>query len=81
MRTQSLLHDLSALPPEAQKQVAQFVAFLRLHYKATATPKKAKRSDISTESFVGMWQGRDDMPDSTAWVRGIRHTHWAERNG
>lgn len=81
MRTQSILHDLSALPPAARKEVAQFVAFLRLRYKPTARPSRAKRSDLSKESFVGMWQDRDDMPDSTAWMRCIRRAHWAERNG
>ena len=81
MRKQNLLHELSTLPPEAQKQVAQFVAFLLSRYKPTASPKRAKCPEISKESFVGMWHDREDMADGTAWVRSIRHTQWTRRNG
>ena len=28
------------------------------------------------EPFVGMWKYRQDLEDSTAWVRSIRHQHW-----
>jgi hypothetical protein len=28
------------------------------------------------EPFVGMWKDRQDLEDSTAWVRSIRHQHW-----
>ncbi|EAW36867.1 hypothetical protein [Lyngbya sp. PCC 8106] len=28
------------------------------------------------EPFVGMWKDRQDIEESTAWVRSIRHQHW-----
>lgn len=79
-RKETLLKDFSVLPPVAPKQVEDFVAFLRLRNNGRAVPRRLKPSDISKESFVGMWEGREDMQDSTTWVRDIRHTHWAKRN-
>jgi|GEM_PF-569920 len=29
-------------------------------------------SDLESEAFVGMWRDRDDMRDSSAWVRKLR---------
>ena len=43
----------------------------------------AKRAILNSENwqdepFVGMWKDRQDLEDSTAWVRSIRHQHWIE---
>ncbi len=42
---------------------------------------KLQASEIRSENwqdqpFVGMWKSRQDLEDSTAWVRSIRHQHW-----
>lgn len=31
---------------------------------------------IEHEPFVGMWRDREEMSDSTAWVREVRKKHW-----
>ena len=31
-----------------------------------------------TKAFVGMWRNREDMSDSSAWVRNKRETHWGK---
>jgi hypothetical protein len=38
--------------------------------------KKAKKSKLKNEPFIGMWKDRDDMSGSGAWVRGLRRRHW-----
>ena len=68
--------DFAHLPLEAQRQVADFVAFLRQrHQKLEATPKAAG-SDLSHEPFVGIWQDRPEIEDSSAWVRDLREQEW-----
>jgi hypothetical protein len=53
-----------------------FLAFLRTRYKNAAAPKNKPLPDLTQEKFVGMWRDREEMRDSSAWVRNIRTTHW-----
>ena len=32
---------------------------------------------IETEPFIGMWRDREEMADSTAWVRRLRARQWS----
>ena len=75
MTTPQLLQDFTSLPPEAQKQVTDFVAFLKVRY-GTVPRKKAKPGKLSDEPFVGMWKDREDMRDSVKWVRELRRREW-----
>lgn len=75
MTTPQLLQDFTSLPPEAQKQVTDFVAFLKVRY-GTVPRKKTKLGKLADEPFVGMWKDREDMQDSTKWVRGLRRNEW-----
>lgn len=68
----------SRLPPEAQKQVTDFIAFLQTRYQPTR-PRKSPRPRLAKEPFVGIWRERADLQDSTAWVRKTRASEWAER--
>ena len=60
------------LPPEAQKQGRDFIAFLQARYASTHLLKKAKRTKLANEAFIGIWRNREDLKDSGAWVRSIR---------
>ncbi|MCC5630606.1 hypothetical protein LC613_22425 [Nostoc sphaeroides CHAB 2801] len=33
--------------------------------------------DLINDSFIGMWSDRQDLADSTAWVRGVRENEWS----
>lgn len=65
-----------SLPPEAQQQVLDFVAFLKTRYPTVSPLKKSKRIKLTDEPFIGMWQDRDDMQDSALWVRNLRQHEW-----
>jgi len=78
MQQDKIYNDISTLPPEAQRQVADFVAFLRARYKTSQTPKIAKRDSILNEPFIGMWKDREDMKDSRKWLRNVRKSEWGE---
>jgi hypothetical protein len=67
--------DISSLPPEAQKQIQDFVANVKARY-TSASKLKTRRGLLTDEPFIGMWRGRDDLQDSTAWVREVRRQEW-----
>lgn len=79
METANIAREIASLPPEAQRQVMDFVAFLKARYPTTQPVKKTRRTRLADEPFIGMWQDREDMRDSTAWVRSLRQREW-ERN-
>ncbi|MBM4457008.1 MAG: DUF2281 domain-containing protein [Chloroflexi bacterium] len=76
MEATVLVRDIISLPPEAQKQVSDFVAFLKTRYATTPRVRKAKRIKLADEPFIGMWRDREDMQDSSAWVRRLRQSEW-----
>ena len=76
MEKQRLLQELAALPPEGRRQVERLVLMLKKRYARSTSRRKAKRSPLSHEMFVGMWKDREDLEDSSAWVRSIRKSEW-----
>jgi hypothetical protein len=76
MTSEDILREIVSLPPEGQRLVADFVAFLRHRYKTSPSLENAESLDLIDEAFIGMWQDRDDMLDSTAWVRQSRESEW-----
>ncbi|MBI3942500.1 MAG: DUF2281 domain-containing protein [Chloroflexi bacterium] len=62
------------LPPEAQQQVVDLIISLENQYipATRKTKKHIKRRVLVDEPFIGMWRDRDDIKDSSAWVRQIR---------
>jgi hypothetical protein len=77
MTDEEILREINALPPEAQRQLEDFISFLRERYK-DAQSKTAPTSDLESEPFVGMWRDREDMSDSSNWVRNVRQSHWGK---
>ena len=73
MNTSVLTKEIDLLPPEEKREVLDFVAFLRSRCRPA---EKLRKGVLSKESFVGMWRGRDDMSDSSGWVRRVRRDEW-----
>jgi hypothetical protein len=76
MEQEHVWREFLALPPEAQQQVADFIAFLRTHSGSAPFGEAASPSDWVDEPFVGMWREREDMQDSSGWVRLVREHEW-----
>jgi len=72
MEATLVVQDIACLPPEAQKQVLDFVAFLKTRYPAPPRARKAMRTKLRDEPFIGVWRDREEMKDSSAWVRRLR---------
>ena len=72
--------DFSSLPPEAQREAADFIAFLRQRY-SRPTSKPSQTPDWESEPFVGMWRDRPEMSDGVEWVKSLRRRQWSRRVG
>lgn len=75
MTAQRITEEYGALPPEARRQVDEFVAFLRFKHERVVPAPPAPLED---EPFIGMWRDRDDLEDSSAQVRELRKAEWGE---
>jgi len=53
METPQLFQEIASLPPEAQQQLKDFVAFLKARY-LTMSSAKARRTKLADEPFIGM---------------------------
>lgn len=81
MNPESIFKQIQLLPPEAQEEVADFVAFLRSKFAIVSQPKKGKKKSVLDFKFVGMWADREDMKDSSQWVRNLRENEWKRTRG
>ncbi len=77
MNQEKLLHDVISLPQFAQKEVIDFIAFMKLRYGNASEKSNNNLPDIENEPFIGMWCNRDDMDDSRDWVRNLRMNEWS----
>ncbi len=75
MSESTVSNKFNKLPPEAKQQARDFVDFLYERYVKDETKKSTKKS-ILESSFFGMWKAREDIQDSTAWVKKIRKSQW-----
>jgi hypothetical protein len=78
MNQEKLWLEFSALPPQSQQVVLDFIALMQ---KKQSQPKPEAESSGSLleETFVGMWANRPEMLDSTTWVRQTRQAEWSQQ--
>ncbi len=76
MTNEEILREIDLLPPEGQRLVENFLASLRQRYARPVTPSAG--TPLQNERFIGMWRDRDELTDSTAWVRHVRAAEWGQ---
>ena len=76
MEENKIYNDILNLPPEAQKQVSDFVDFLKFRYLKPQQTTKIRKGRIIDSPFIGIWKNRKDMSNSTQWVRDLRKNDW-----
>jgi hypothetical protein len=79
MNTKSAWQHFSELPEEAQRQVIEFIEFLKSRSASQRRQSTTKRTKLANDAFVGMWRNRTDMRDSNAWVRNLRKEDWTNQ--
>ena len=79
MKLNRIDDEIKKLPPTAQKQIFDFIAFIKIrHQKPVTNRQSKKRTSLINEPFIGIWKAREDLKDSSLWVRKIRKTEWSE---
>jgi hypothetical protein len=76
MTPEEILREIRSLPREAQREVEDIVASLQQRYGGCQPEAQPPDFELRAQGFIGMWQDRDDMRDSTAWVRNVRESEW-----
>ena len=72
MNIRQLINDIEQLPPEAQRQIENFIAFIKTRYPP------ATKTKLSEEEFVGMWSNPPQIQDSSQWVQNIQESEWSK---
>lgn len=75
MEPEKIVNEINSLPPAAQKQVLDFIAFIKTRYRKPVE-RRTQKASFSKEPFFGMWKDRTDMEDSSDWVRKTRKSEW-----
>lgn len=78
MTNEEIIREISALPPEGQRLVEDFVAFLRQRYAFSLIDKPFVDKSLVDDEFIGIWSDRDDMTDSSVWVNSLRESEWVK---
>ena len=65
-----------ALPPEAQRQMLAFLAFLEQRYRVPQARPARSKKPLRAYAFVGLWREREEFEDSRRWVRNLRRQEW-----
>lgn len=77
MEFQDTWQQFTTLPPDAQALVADFITFLKQRaVPQSESPEQSNQQDWGEDPFIGLWQDREDLQDSTQWVRTIRSSEW-----
>jgi hypothetical protein len=74
MNATQLIHEIEQLPSEAQQQIEEFINSIKSRYSITSKKK------LSEEEFVGLWEYKKDIQDSSQWVRNTRQAEWSKNN-
>lgn len=73
MELNNLEQRLAALPEKARQEVAELIAALEARHKRL---QGTTATQLSEEPFIGCWNDREDLADSSAWVRRTRQREW-----
>ncbi|HIK32720.1 MAG TPA: hypothetical protein IGS17_04475 [Oscillatoriales cyanobacterium M59_W2019_021] len=76
MNQQKFIESFLSLPSEAQHQVLNFIAVLQQRYELTEPKNRSRSKQLLSYEFMGMWRDRQDLADSTSWVRHLRESEW-----
>ncbi len=76
MNQARILEDFNALPVETQEVVSALVAFLGREHQRSKSSRKKNAVNLTDDKFIGLWKDRDDMQDSSAYIRTLRKNEW-----
>jgi len=79
MSIDNVMREFNSLPSELQQEASDFIAFLHRRQKKQKAIKPKKTLKLTSEPFIGMWEDRHDMKDSSGWVKDMRQKEWGAK--
>jgi len=76
MELEKIENDLRTLPDQLQREATDFIEFLRTRNTVQYKRKPKKALNLKIEPFIGMWKDREELKDSSAWVKSNRQAEW-----
>ncbi len=61
MNQEKVWQQFTGLPPNQQREVLDFMAFLQTRGASPTSRKASKRKSLAGEPFIGLWRDRKDM--------------------
>jgi hypothetical protein len=85
---EKLIDSVAAMNTKLIDSLAQIIAalsdderqLLQRKIDSLETSPLTPYGSLREEPFIGMWQDREDLADSSAWVRTVRQQHWTGRH-
>ncbi|MDY6805880.1 MAG: hypothetical protein SXA11_19035 [Cyanobacteriota bacterium] len=65
----SLAQIINNLTPEEKKKLGDKIDLI--------APDKTVLTPLKEEPFIGMWSDRQDLEDSSQWVKNLREREWS----
>jgi len=78
--SQDIRQSYNTLPPDAQRQVRDFIAFLQARQKKAEKLGTKASPRLADEAFVGIWRDRTDITSGTLWVSETRNKEWGKKD-
>ena len=69
------INDFNSLTPNLKLLVIEFIDNLKKIQSEKLNLDNTKKNEKKRSNFIGIWKDREDMKDSTEWVRNIRKTN------
>ena len=79
METSQLIKEIERLPDEAKQRVAALILELKLYYSRQTPLTEEELARWTDPEIFGMYADREDMRDSTAYVRKLRDEQWGPK--
>jgi hypothetical protein len=78
MEMTNVWEQFEALTPAEKRQVADFIVFLSSRRRRQPMVDAASPKALADEAFVGIWADREELADSTEWLRRLRSEEWGQ---
>ena len=79
METQQLVSEIATLPPMARQELEQFLMELKLRYARQQSLTPEERTRWMNPEIFGMYADREDLTDSSAYIRKLRDEQWSAK--
>ncbi len=79
METLQLVEEIGALPDKARQEIESFLLEVKLRYARQSPLTDEELAQWADPEIFGMYADREDVRDSTAYIRKLREQQWGAK--